>query len=225
KELMNRPFYWTYLEKTGGTPNPMTLTLITDQEKAPQNTKGELIHFGAPRLNQIFQTTKKFARFVRLFEDVNTNGKQTSLFPWLGLNVKISYQCDLKKDVMRSFGLNLIHGKLVEDFQTKLEEKMLTPKIPDYCFTLTPLIKLGSGVKRIEQFLRNEFAQEDHGWAIEAMNRWNQDLALLDLFYEDMDEKPDSYNIEKEALKEQYEPKIIIELINGGVFYLKDTIV
>ncbi len=25
KELMNRPFYWHYLEKTGGTPNPMTL--------------------------------------------------------------------------------------------------------------------------------------------------------------------------------------------------------
>ena len=22
KELMNRPFYWQYLEKTGGVPNP-----------------------------------------------------------------------------------------------------------------------------------------------------------------------------------------------------------
>ena len=30
KELMNRPFYWHYLEKTGGVPNPMKLTFITD---------------------------------------------------------------------------------------------------------------------------------------------------------------------------------------------------
>ncbi len=37
KELMNRPFYWHYLEKTGGVPNPMALTLIHDQEKAPEN--------------------------------------------------------------------------------------------------------------------------------------------------------------------------------------------
>ena len=27
KELMNRPFYWQYLEKTGGVPNPAKLTL------------------------------------------------------------------------------------------------------------------------------------------------------------------------------------------------------
>lgn len=48
KELMNRPFYWTYLEKTGGIPNPGKLTFITDEEKAPENVKGEYIHFGAP---------------------------------------------------------------------------------------------------------------------------------------------------------------------------------
>ena len=32
KLLMNRPFYWHYLEKTGGVPNPMRLTLITNPE-------------------------------------------------------------------------------------------------------------------------------------------------------------------------------------------------
>ena len=37
KELMNRPFYWHYLEKTGGVPNPMKLTFITDPEIVPDN--------------------------------------------------------------------------------------------------------------------------------------------------------------------------------------------
>ena len=53
KELMNRPFYWHYLEKTGGVPNPDRLTFITDSQNAPTNIKGETIHFGSPRLHQM----------------------------------------------------------------------------------------------------------------------------------------------------------------------------
>lgn len=33
KLIMNRPFYWHWLEKTGGVPEPRQLTLITDQKK------------------------------------------------------------------------------------------------------------------------------------------------------------------------------------------------
>lgn len=61
KELMNRPFYWHYLEKTGGTPNPMTLSLVTNPDQAPEDMKGEPIHFGSPRLHQIFHSTRNLA--------------------------------------------------------------------------------------------------------------------------------------------------------------------
>lgn len=33
KLIMNRPFYWHWLEKTGGVPEPRQLTFITDQKK------------------------------------------------------------------------------------------------------------------------------------------------------------------------------------------------
>ena len=224
KELMNRPFYWHYLEKTGGIPNPMKLTLITDQEKAPDQIKGEVIHFGSPRLHQIFQSTKNFAKYIRLYEISQTMPEQqTPLYPWLGMNIKISYQCDRKRDVFRSFGLNLINGILIEQFHEKLTKKVLSPKIPDFSFTLTPIIMPTSGVTRIENFLRQEIMKEDHSWAEEAKQRWNEDLSLLDHFYEDIEEKPEAYLTEKEALKHQYEPFITIEIINGGLFYLMDN--
>lgn len=70
KLLMNRPFYWHYLEKTGGVPNPMRLTLITNPEN--EENDGELIHYGSPRLHQIFQTTKELGSYIRLYEDVKT---------------------------------------------------------------------------------------------------------------------------------------------------------
>lgn len=224
KELMNRPFYWHYLEKTGGIAKPAKLTLITDKESSPANLQGEQVHFGSPRLHQIFQSTKILAGYIRLYENhpSSTNGS-VPLRPWLGLNVKISYQCDRKRDVLRSIGLQLINGQMVGDFHRILLNLDLTPKIPDYSFTLSPLIMPKSGIVRIENFLRKEIEGEDHQWAAEAKKRWQKDLELLEHFYENSDEKGESYQTEKMALQEQYEPKITISIINGGLFYLTET--
>jgi hypothetical protein len=222
KELMNRPFCWHYLEKTGGIPNPMRLTFITNPEAAPENIKGETIHFGSPRLHQIFQSTKNLARYIRLFENHQHHNRQTPLMPWLCMNVKISYQCDRKRDIYKSIGLQLINGQMVEDFHERLQQVSLTPKIPDYSFTLSPLVKPKSGMTRIENYLKSAIEVEDHSWAEEAKKRWEQDLRLLDHFYEDEEEENESYETEKKALQEQYEPKINISFINGGLFYLTD---
>jgi len=221
KQLMNRPFYWHYLEKTGGVPNPMKLTLITDQQQAPDDLKGELIHFGSPRLHQIFASTKKLAGFIRLYEEMQSRPPgNIPLHPWIGLNVNISYQCDRKRDVMMSLGLHLISGTIVENFQERLEQLTLTPKIPDLSFTMSPLIRPQSGLNRLQQYIRGYVNSDDHSWAEAARKRWEADLALLDHFYEDLEEKPESYFTEKEALREQYEPKVKVDIINGGLFYL-----
>jgi hypothetical protein len=201
KELMNRPFYWHYLEKTGGVPNPMKLTFITDPKKAPDSVKGETIHFGSPRLHQIFQSTKDLAAYIRLYEKHNFMNKQTPLFPWLCLNVKISWQCDRKRDVFRSIGLQLITGQMVEDFHNTLIKIPLTPKIPDYSFTLSPLIKPVSGINRIKNFITNEINNQEHHWAAEARNRWQKDLQLLDHFYENVKTKMRAMKLKKKPSK------------------------
>jgi len=222
KELMNRPFYWHYLEKTGGIPNPMKLIFITNKEKAPDSIRGETIHFGSPRLHQIFESAKRLASYIRLYENHQNVNRQTPLLPWLVMNVKISYQCDRKRDIFKSIGLQLINGQMIEDFHDRLGRIQLTPKIPDYSFTLSPLVRPKSGMVRIENYLKSLIEQDDHAWADEARNRWNKDLHLLDHFYEDADEDNESYQTEKLALQEQYEPKITISFINGGLFYLTE---
>lgn len=224
KELMNRPFYWHYLEKTGGVPNPASLTLITDPKLAPEDLKGELIHFGSPRLHQLFASAKNLSKYIRLYENKITHGKQqTALQPWLALNVKISYQCDRKRDVFQSIGLQLINGQIATDFQAKVEKMNLSAKIPDYAFTLSPLIMPISGITRIENMIKQSLLAEDHTWADEAKKRWKKDLDLLEHFYEDMEgmeEGQETLETERLALQEQYEPKINISIVNGGLFYL-----
>ncbi|HEO8418679.1 YqhG family protein [Niallia sp. FSL W8-0635] len=224
KELMNRPFYWHYLEKTGGVPNPASLTLITNPKLAPEDLKGELIHFGSPRLHQLFASAKNLSKYIRLYEKkINQGQQQTALKPWLALNVKISYQCDRKRDVFQSIGLQLINGQIATDFQAKVEKMNLSAKIPDYAFTLSPLIMPKSGITRIENMIKQSLLAEDHTWAKEAQERWKKDLKLLEHFYEDMEdmeEEQETLETERLALQEQYEPKINISIINGGLFYL-----
>ncbi|MDP4162827.1 MAG: YqhG family protein [Bacillota bacterium] len=222
KELMNRPFYWHYLEKTGGIANPMKLTFITDQKLCPENIKGEAIYFGSPRLHQIFESAKRLAGFIRLYENHNPINKQTPLLPWLCMNIKISYQCDRKRDIFKSVGLQLVNGQLAENFHEKLLRISLTPKIPDFSFTLSPLIKPKSGIARVENYLRTSLEGENHCWAEEAQNRWEKDLQLLNHFYENETGVSESYENEKKALQEQYEPKIKMSIINGGIFYLTE---
>jgi hypothetical protein len=220
KRLMNRPFYWQYVETTGADAQPMELKIVTEQTENDKK-EGEFIHFGSPRLHQIFQSTKELGGFIRLYEDIgDMHGRSIALEPWLGLNMKVSYQCDRKKDMLVSPGLHLISGKVVNDFDDHLAATSMTPKIPNFCFTISPLIKLQSGIKRIERMVENAIQNDDHSWADEARERWEQDLDLLDRFYENEQEKPESYYSEKEALRQQYEPKIKVEIINGGLFYL-----
>lgn len=224
KAIMNRPFYWHYVEKTGRVPEPARLTLITDFSNE-EKQKGEKIHFGSSRLMQIFSRAREMGAYIRLYEIPEQQKEQnTALYPWLNLNIKISYLCDRKKDHFRSIGLNLINGMMVDRFHDEIQSKgiPLTAKIPDYTFTLTPLIKPVSGIRRIEERIRQEIVLDDHTWAEEARLRWQEDEQLLERFYEDREELPESYFKEKEALKVQYEPHIEVKIINGGLFYLME---
>lgn len=125
-----------------------------------------------------------------------------------------------EKDKLLSLGLHLISGQLVESFQEQMEARDLSSQISDYCYTMSPLIKPESGIKRLERYIEQAARSEPLDWAEASLKRWNNDLSLLNQFYEDTEEKPEEYEIEKKALQTLYEPKIDIKVQNGGLFYL-----
>ncbi|RYL87829.1 YqhG family protein [Sporolactobacillus sp. Y61] len=219
KILMNRPFYWHYIKQTGGTGETVTLRLRTNPHS---DQDGEFIYFGAPRLHQIFDAARQLGSFIRLYQSPR-NTSSAALEPWLCMNMRISYQCDLKKERLCSAGLQLINGTLIDGFRDAIRELPLSPKIPDYSYTLSPLIKIKSGMLRIESFIRSTLADESKDWAEEAGRKWAVDQRLLDAFYESEEDKPEPYFQEKEALRQQYQPKIQIQLINAGLFYLQSS--
>lgn len=221
KALMNRPFYWHYLEKIGEKGQPLTLTLYFDRN-TPQPYKGEYIHFGSPRAQQIFRYVKQSGAWIRLYEEPSQKNPQTSLYPWLHVNGKILFQCDIGWEKFFSIGLNLINGQMRNHFYDELHNKKMSKKIPDYSFTLSPLITPKSGLKRIKEVLKTIALGEDLTSFEKAKIRWKEDIALLWHFYTEEERKTNSlYQKEMVDLQNLYEPKIQICFLHGGIFYLQ----
>lgn len=224
KKIMNRPYYWQYLENTNGVPNPALITFITDQNKLNENIKGEVVHFGSPRLNQLFKATKDLGAYVQMFEKVlDRPAAKTILTPWLGVNYKVSYYCDQTKEMLHSLGINLITGQLVEGFHEMLTGIELDSTLSVDAFGLPYIIKPPRGLERLDMVVEKIINDDNHTWADEANERWQRDREVLEHFYEGVEDRPDCYEMEKRALDQQYEPRIKIEIINGGLFYLKSN--
>jgi hypothetical protein len=223
--LLNRPFYWEYIKKMGQEGEPASLTFISNPNL--RESEGEWIHFGSPRLHQIFQSQLSQGKYTVVYE----NQTQTALKPWLVTNVLISYKGRQKKEELLSVGLNLINGAMVFEFMEKSKGSDFSNMIPDYSFTISPIIRVPSAYKRIENFLAQYIDEQDHQWAEDAFAYFQKEKNILTHFYESYLENADDeekenlttrYQSEIEHLQKRLLPQIQTEIVNGGIFYLSE---
>lgn len=217
--LMNRPFYWQYVEATGNLGQPMELHFKLD----PLIEKGEWIHFGSPRFQQICTHLKKTSKFTQLYELVNVN-KNTMLQPWLLTNYCITYEGKQIKEELLSIGLNLINGTIIFDMMELLRKTNLQSVISNQCYTISPLIKLSSAYTRIEKIIQKHILDQDHQWAIESLQLLKEELDMIEHFFQDTDQK-DELDKEKADTMSRLQPKIKYEVWNGGLLYLTEDFI
>ncbi len=222
KELLNRPFYWMYMEKTKQYPQPASLHLHFSEKNEIKEPSSKFIHFGSPLLHQIFEIAQNNGKYVKLYENAKRSSpKTTPLIPWLCMNAKVTFQTNLTKELIYSIGLNLIHGNFVEDMNLHLQEKNLESSIPHNRFTLAPIIKTKSGITRIKEHILQSVQMHPFDWAQKAENQLKTELDALESYFAPADPKPDKYFLEKKMIYELYEPTIKFEVINGGLFFLE----
>lgn len=216
RAIMNRPFYWHYVQATGRVGEPQKLTLRTKIDYDVD--QGEWIHFGTPRMNDICQYLEKTNRFIQAFERLFVNN-QTLLHPWLIVNGTISYKGKQIKEEIKSIGLNLINGAIMERAMEQLQTVDFSQTISPHCFTVTPLIKIRSGFQRIEHYVSRHVAQTNNTWAIDSLLLLKDELLLLNHFYKNNSEKKD---LKKEVTQLYYRlrPEVNFSIINGGLFYV-----
>ncbi|PSL42350.1 uncharacterized protein YqhG [Salsuginibacillus halophilus] len=219
KALMNRPFYWHYIEKTNGIKQPKTLTLTTDTEaKADAH-----LHQGSPRLHQLFRYAKSQGAWTCLYDQAPAGKQPEPLEPWLNVNVTISKFNGLREDTPLSIGLHLISGARVEGFMDNVTERSFSLAPSAYTYPVRPLITPTAALRRIELFITETLSHKPKGWAEEAIIKKEAELSLLDQFFQDTPDDP-TYQNERRAIEERLQPKISVQVINGGLFYLPKSI-
>ncbi len=225
KDLGNRPFYWTYVERLNLEPQPMFMNFIFHSEKVPQNFRGEKITFGSPRLLQFFSSALRHGQYIRLYEHTDkriTPQGNNPLLPWLGVNIRVSMICDVKKDRLLSLGFNLVHGTIVDSFLSTLNNKECKQVMPDFAYTIPPIFSIESAMGKIEGYIHQQIQQEDQSWAHQARERLSREMSLVEHFYVENSKEQKTEEKEKrlEELRWQFEPRIEVDIINGGLFYL-----
>jgi hypothetical protein len=141
----------------------------------------------------------------------------------LCMNAKVTFQTNLTKELIFSIGLNLIHGNFIEDMNTHLQNKKMEPSIPHNRFTLEPIIKTQSGIKKIKENILHSVQKHPFDWALKAEKQLNTELGALEVYFAPSEQKPEKYLIEKKMIYELYEPTIKFDVINGGLFYLESS--
>ncbi len=282
RDLTNRPYYWSFVDRTGTEPETMSMLFVTDKIKydsalaatavktpspaeagageAPTgiaaaadaaigrtfgymnstlNAAGvritrEDLHYGSRRLDQLFDSAKSNGSYVCLFQEPDKRSahplQSTAYTAWLGVNLKVEFACDMKREEIHSYGISLATGQCVDKFHDQLLGHKMTPKLPPNVHTAKNALTLNKAATIAEQTLERKLRTYDYKWAEAAAARLDVELSTIRHYYEPLLETVEEENRQtlteqferrQEEIKWQYEPRVTVSAINCGIFYLE----
>ncbi|SFL27983.1 protein YqhG of unknown function [Paenibacillus sp. 1_12] len=192
------------------------------------------VTFGSRRLQQLFEVVRNKGKFVHLYEQYIPDQpklRNTSAYEnWLQVNFKVDLACDMKRSEIHSLGIHLGTGEIRGQFQELLLTKQLTPRLPAQVFLNPDTITLARAVLYLEQHLEQLLRGYDHRWAEEAGIRLQEEIDRINGYYKplientELEHKSDieqQYTNRRQEIEWQYRPRIMISVINCGLFHLQ----
>lgn len=218
KAILNRPFYWHYKEwmKEEGVAKEITLYTNYMEEK-----KLDWITVASPMFDKMLAFLQTNNRYMQLYETIRTNEK-TLLQPWLLINFSILYEGMQKREEIISIGLNLMNGAYQTNMMEVIKNMDFSPTISDYCYTISPLIRIDSAFKRLEKLLDDHVANQNHQWAIASFEEMKEQINMVHYFYA-LDEEAENKEKALAEVRQLLQPSISYDVINGGLIYLRKS--
>lgn len=203
----------------------------------PGRIQREEITFGSPRLKQIFAAARQGGRQVYLFENPGHLQRRTLLSaayePWLGVQYKIEFCCDVKREELHFLGISLQNGMVDDAFANRLKGKDLIPRLPENVHITPTGLALPVARERLEKLITSRLEDADCAWADAAQERLEEELLLIDSYYRDLLQDPDEerqlafreqYEARKAEIRWQYEPRIVVSALGSGIFHLRSSL-
>jgi len=203
---------------------PTTVTARVPQDE---------VTFGSRRLEQIFGIVRTRGRFVHLFEEpfpMGVSMHHTLVYDtWFCVNYKVELACDRKRSEIHSLAIQLNNGEIREHFHKHLLTKSLSPKLPANSHILPDMISLPKAVNALEMTLERKISAYNHSWADEANEQHRSEINRVEAYYNGLllsvePDKRDEVEAQcRNRLQEidwQYKPRIVVSVINCGLFHL-----
>src|SRR5690625_1235888 len=220
QKLMNRPFYWQYVKKLGYEGDPMTITFISNKNRKEE--KGEWIHFGSPRLNQLFQMVIEDGAYAELYEQVNVQQSNIPLYPWHVCNFIVRYNGAYVNDELISVGILLTNGTMRFQWMDEIIDENFSDKVPHYCYKIPPIISIKRASDLIYQEIEQRISMKSKGFENKSLDLYEKEIELIDQLFQERDEHFDesTKTNHKEQIYNRLYPEVKLLIINSGLFYL-----
>jgi hypothetical protein len=194
----------------------------------------EHLHFGSARLHQLFDYVRQRGRNVFLFAEPPRGACAADPFShaytaWLGVNFKISSECDMKREDLYSWGISLATGVIDEKFGERLQASKMTTRLSPEIRLLKSTLTPRKAMARLEAHLERKLRRGDFTWAVEAEARRQEERERVTSYYRPLIERADSEE-QKRALQErlarreaeidwQYRPRMTVSVTSCGIFH------
>jgi hypothetical protein len=205
---------------------------ITPIVPQPGRMIEETISFGCRRLDQMFHAAHMKGGYLQLFEETPAiqrgSGASHSYTTWLGVNYKVEFTCDMKREELHSLGISMSTGEIVSGFHQLVCERVLSPRMPAHSH-LRDTISLDRAVLQLEAHLEKLLRKADYQWAKDAQERMNEEMIRIDSYYSDLlrtleaeqkEEMQAQYLGRQQEIEWQYRPRIEVQVMNCGWFHL-----
>lgn len=199
KELIERPFYWMWVEATRQSVEPTVLRLAFDaeaqaREEARLNAEQppapfpwslkrrvERIDFGSPLFDRILLSAARRGRIASVREG-DAGGE---LVPWMMVNGVFAYTADLNREEWFSYAICLDNLQVVDRFYERIQHRDLAG-VPASDLLRHSCHTVHDAWRKLQRALADHVAAQDDAWAEEAMARLHGDLAQLSAYYESL---------------------------------------
>ena len=137
--LLNRPFYWMYVEQMNLPAKPVQFRFYFTETANSKGFYSDYLFYGSSRFTQMLQSAQKKGRFVRLYQQPQSQSclahTTTGYHPILSIQYRISYICDRKRDRLVDLGIDLQTGEIHPSFYRWAKEQQWTHQLPPSSFS------------------------------------------------------------------------------------------
>ncbi|UVI27929.1 YqhG family protein [Paenibacillus spongiae] len=194
----------------------------------------EDLYYGSRKLEQLFESAKASGSYLCMFQEPDKKNshplQSTAYTAWLGVNFKVEFTCDMKREELHSFGVSMATGQCTERFHDRLQSLRMTHRLPPNVHTAKNGLTLAKATAVAEQTLERKLKGYDYVWADAAAARLQLELATVQHYYEPLLEAQEEdaraaaaeqFKRRQDEIRWQYEPRVTVSAINCGIFYLQ----